>query len=155
MIVRAHSFSVFRGNGDLMYVAVQPAPRKEPAMNISVAELRERLLPVTLPLLAVPAVAVWQPDAVANRFVNKIGVDGVDFRLSNLLDTVLKPAAGAGKVEINNLIIAIVALVMLGALVYFLFGILRTLGGRRGGIEAVGQVVFALIVGIAGLEVLS
>jgi hypothetical protein len=117
--------------------------------------LRDRLLLLTLTPLAAAAAAGLQVDAVANRFVNKVGVDGVEFRLSNLIDTVLKPAAGAGKVEINNLIIAIVALVMLGALVYFLFGILRTLGGRRGGIEAVGQVVFALIIGIAGLEVLS
>jgi hypothetical protein len=96
-----------------------------------------------------------QPDAVANRFVNKLGVDGVDFRISNLIDTVLKPAAGAGKVEINNLIVAVVALVLLGAIIYFLFGVLKTLGGRRGGVETVGQVVFALIIGIAGLEVLS
>jgi hypothetical protein len=117
--------------------------------------LRERLLLVALTPLAAAAAAGLQLDAVANRFINKVGVDGVDFRLSNLIDTVLKPAAGAGKVEISNLIVAIVALVMLGALVYFMFGILRTLGGRRGGIEAVGQVVFALIIGIAGLEVLS
>ncbi len=119
------------------------------------AALRDRLLLVALTPLAAAGTAGLQLDAVANRFVNKVGVDGVNFRLSNLIDTVLKPAAGAGKVEIRNLIVAIVALVMLGALVYFMFGILRTLGGRRGGIETVGQVVFALIVGIAGLEVLS
>ena len=119
------------------------------------AALRDRLLLVALTPLAAAATAGLQLEAVANRFVNKVGVDGVNFRLSNLIDTVLKPAAGAGKVEIRNLIVAIVALVMLGALVYFMFGILRTLGGRRGGIETVGQVVFALIVGIAGLEVLS
>jgi hypothetical protein len=117
--------------------------------------LGDRLLLVALMPLGAASAAGLQLDAVANRFVNKVGVDGVDFRLSNLIDTVLKPAAGAGKVEISNLIVAIVALVMLGALVYFMFGILRTLGGRRGGIEAVGQVVFALIIGIAGLEVLS
>jgi hypothetical protein len=127
-------------------------------MNLSVRvrdTLRDRLPLVALAPLAALQGTGPQLDAVANRFVNKLGVDGVDFRLSKLVDTVLKPAAGAGKVEINNLIIAIVALVMLGAVVYFLFGILKTLGGRRGGIEAVGQVVFALIVGIAGLEVLS
>ena len=107
-----------------------------------------------LPVALVLASSV-QPQAVANRFVNKLGVEGVDFRVSKLVDTVLKPAAGAGKVEINNLIIAIVALVLLGAIVYFLFGVLRTMGGRRGGVETLGQVVFALIVGIAGLEVLS
>jgi hypothetical protein len=118
-------------------------------------ELRDRLLLVAMTALAAASAAGLQLDAVANRFVNKVGVDGVEFRLSNLIDTVLKPAAGAGKVEISNLIVAIIALVMLGALVYFMFGILRTLGGRRGGIEAVGQVVFALIIGIAGLEVLS
>jgi hypothetical protein len=116
---------------------------------------RDRLVVMALAPVAAVSGASPQLDAVANRFVNKLGVDGVDFRLSKLVDTVLKPAAGAGKVEINNLIIAIVALVMLGAVVYFLFGILKTLGCRRGGIEAVGQVVFALIVGIAGLEVLS
>jgi hypothetical protein len=109
----------------------------------------------TVGLLAPIAATNLQLDAVANRFVNKLGVKGVNFRLSNLVDTVLKPAAGAGKVEINDLIVAIVALVMLGAVVFFLFGILKTLGGRRGGLEAVGQVVFALIIAIAGLEVLA
>ena len=116
--------------------------------------LRELLLAAVGPL-ALLAATNSQLDAVANRFVNKLGVKGVNFRLSNLVDTVLKPAAGAGKVEINDLIIAIVALVMLGAIVYFLFGVLKTLGGRRGGLEAVGQVVFALIIAIAGLEVLA
>jgi len=119
------------------------------------ASLRERLLAVALIPLALVAAAGLAPDAVANRFVNKLGVKGVSFRLSSLVDTVLKPAAGAGKVEINQLIVAVVALVILGAIVYFLFGILKTLGGRRGGVEALGQVVFALIVGIAGLEVLA
>jgi hypothetical protein len=110
----------------------------------------------TLPVASATLLAVCgQPDAVANRFVDKLGVDGVNFKVSNLIDTVLKPAAGAGKVEINDLIVAIVALVLLGAIVYFLFGVLKTLGGRRGGVETVGQVVFALIIGIAGLEVLA
>jgi hypothetical protein len=139
-------------------VALDRTPERNRAMGISPpspAALSDGLPLVALTPLAAAASAGLQLDAVANRFVNKLGVSDVDFRLSNLVDTVLKPAAGAGKVEINNLIIAIVALVMLGALVYFLFGILRTLGGRRGGIEAVGQVVFALIIGIAGLEVLS
>ena len=126
-----------------------------PSLPVCLNVVGDRLLagfafPVAL-LLAGSA----QPQAVANRFVNKLGVEGVDFRVSRLVDTVLKPAAGAGKVEINNLIIAIVALVLLGAIVYFLFGVLRTMGGRRGGVETLGQVVFALIVGIAGLEVLS
>lgn len=116
--------------------------------------LRELLLAAVGPL-ALLAATNSQLDAVANRFANKLGVKGVNFRLSNLVDTVLKPAAGAGKVEINDLIVAIVALVMLGAIVYFLFGVLKTLGGRRGGLEAVGQVVFALIIAIAGLEVLA
>jgi hypothetical protein len=95
------------------------------------------------------------PAAVADRFVKKLGVTGVDFSLSRLLDTLLKPAGGAGKSEISDLIVAIVALVLLGAIVYFLFGILRTMTGRRGGVEVVGQVVFALIMGIAVLSVLS
>jgi hypothetical protein len=127
-------------------------------MSIPIPRLNlERDLPLLATASPVVAIAVSgvQLNAVANRFVNKLGVEGVDFRLSGLVDTVLKPAAGAGKVEINNLIVAIVALVMLGAIVYFLFGVLKTLGGRRGGVEAVGQVVFALIVAIAGLEVLA
>lgn len=127
-------------------------------MSIPIPRLHlERHLPLLATATPVVAVAVSgvQLNAVANRFVNKLGVNGVDFRLSGLVDTVLKPAGGAGKVEINNLIVAIVALVMLGAIVYFLLGVLKTLGGRRGGVEAVGQVVFALIVAIAGLEVLA
>ena len=96
-----------------------------------------------------------QLEAVANRFVNKLGVEGVNFKLSALIDTVLKPAAGAGKVEIRNLIVAVVALVLLGAVVYFLFSVLGTMSGRRGGLEGVGRVIFALIIGIAGLEVLA
>lgn len=119
------------------------------------AALRDRLALACLAPLALAVSLGVQPSAVANRFVNKLGVDGVNFRLSNLVDTVLAPAAGAGKVEINQLIVAIVALVMLAAIVFFLFGILQTMGGRRGGIEAIGKVVFALIIGIAGLEVLS
>lgn len=92
---------------------------------------RDRLLLAVLAPLALAASWGVQPSAVANRFVNKLGVNGVNFRLSNLVDTVLAPAAGAGKVEINQLIIAIVALVMLAAIVFFLFGILKTMGGRR------------------------
>jgi hypothetical protein len=125
-----------------------------PSVPARINSLRELLLAAVGPL-ALLAATNSQLDAVANRFVNKLGVKGVNFRLSNLVDTVLKPAAGAGKVEINDLIVAIVALVMLGAIVYFLFGVLKTLGGRRGGLEAVGQVVFALIIAIAGLEVLA
>jgi hypothetical protein len=117
--------------------------------------LSERLaLLVAAPLIVVVTV-LSQPNAVANRFVNKVGIKGVNFRLSSLVDTVLKPAAGAGKVEIENLITALVAVVLLGAIVFFLFGIFKTASGRRGGIETVGQVVYALIIGIAGLEVLS
>jgi hypothetical protein len=116
--------------------------------------MRERAPLLGAALTAPLAIAV-HTDAVANRFVDKLGVTGVDFSVSHLIDTVLKPASGAGKAEISNLIVAIVALVLLGAVVYFLFGVLRTMGGRRGGVETVGQVVFALIIGIAGLEILS
>jgi len=126
-----------------------------PSVSPYLTAVRERVL-VAAAASMVPVLAISvHPDAVANRFVDKLGVDGVDFRVSTLIDTVLKPAAGAGKVEINDLIVAIVALVLLGAVVYFLFGVLRTMGGRRGGVETVGQVVFALIIGIAGLEILS
>jgi hypothetical protein len=128
-------------------------------MDLSVSHIltaaRERALVAAAASQAPLPASSLHPAAVANRFVDKLGVDGVDFRVSSLIDTVLKPAAGAGKVEINDLIVAIVALVLLGAVVYFLLGVLRTIGGRRGGVETVGQVVFALIIGIAGLEVLS
>ncbi len=126
-----------------------------PSLPVCLNVVGDRLLAASALPGALLLAGSAQPQAVANRFVNKLGVEGVDFRVSRLVDTVLKPAAGAGKVEINNLIIAIVALVLLGAIVYFLFGVLRTMGGRRGGVETLGQVVFALIVGIAGLEVLS
>jgi hypothetical protein len=146
------------GRGNVDVVAAIDRERSRP-MGLSVSHAliaaRERMLVAAAasmaPLLAISV----HTDAVANRFVDKLGVDGVDFRVSSLIDTVLRPAAGAGKVEINNLIIAIVALVLLGAVVYFLFGVLRTIGGRHGGVETVGQVVFALIIGIAGLEILS
>jgi Flp pilus assembly pilin Flp len=117
--------------------------------------LRDRLAALAAMPLVIAAGLTVHTDAVANRFVNKVGVSGINFRLSSLVDTVLKPASGAGKVEINNLIVALVALVLLGAIVFFLFGVLKTMGGRRGGIETLGQVVFALVVGIAGLEVLA
>jgi hypothetical protein len=119
------------------------------------ASAKERLRLAGIAVLASLGASGLQLDAVANRFVNKLGVDGVNFKLSGLIDTVLKPAAGAGKVEIKNLIVAIVALVLLGAVVYFLFSVLGTMSGRRGGIEGVGRVIFALIIGIAGLEVLA
>jgi ABC-type multidrug transport system permease subunit len=117
---------------------------------------RDRLSALAI-IAVVGVVAAGAPitDAVANRFVSKLGVSGVSFSLSNLLDTLLKPAGGAGKSEINELIVAIVALVLLSAIVYFLFGVMRTLMGRRGGVEVVGQVVFALIMGIAVLSVLA
>jgi hypothetical protein len=126
--------------------------------------LRERLaLAALCPAVLVVswlAAAGLHNHAVANRLIDKLGVSdldggGIRFGLSSLVDTVLKPAGGAGKVEISALITAIVGLVLLGAIVFFLFGILKTVGGRRGGLEAVGTVVFALVVGIAGLEVLA
>ena len=118
------------------------------------AALRDRLALACLAPLALAAGWQLQLGAVANKFVEKLGVDGVRFGVKELVDTVLKPALGAGKPEIMTLIIAIVALVILAAIVYFIFAILQTMGGRRGGIEAIGRVVFALIVGIAFLEVL-
>jgi len=123
------------------------------------ATLRDRLaLAVLLPaVVAVSALtaAGLRTDAVAQRFVDKLGVDGVSLRLSDLVATVLAPAEGAGQSEINRLLVAVVAIVLLGAFVYFLLAIFKTLGGRRGGVESILTVVFALVVGIAGLEVLS
>jgi hypothetical protein len=127
-----------------------------PVFRSSCADRRNGWLHLAgVSLIATLGATGLQLDAVANRFVNKLGVEGVNFKLSGLIDTVLKPAAGAGKVEIKNLIVAIVALVLLGAVVYFLFSVLGTMSGRRGGIEGVGRVIFALIIGIAGLEVLA
>ena len=126
-----------------------------PSLAAFMTRVREWLPAAATAPLMPPFVFALRPDAVANRFVDKLGVDGVNFRMSSLIDTVLKPAAGAGEVEITNLIVAIIALVLLGAIVYFMLGVLRTIGGRRGGIETLGQVVFALIFGIAGLEILS
>ncbi len=105
-------------------------------------------------LLATVGAFAFQPDVVANKLIKKIGVN-INFKLDSLITTVLKPADGAGGSEIKALIIAIVALVFIGAIVYFLFGILSTLGGRRGGIEKVGAVVFALVAGVAIFEVIT
>ena len=121
----------------------------------SLPALRTYLLTASLIPVGALAVVNAHSDAIANRFVNKLGVTGVNFRLSNLLDTALRPADGAGKRELTNLIVAIIALVLLAAIVFFLFGVMKTMGGRRGGIESVGQVAFALIVGIAGLEIVA
>jgi len=117
--------------------------------------LRTYLVAASMIPLGALATLNMHTDAIANRFVSKLGVTGVNFRLSNLLDTALKPAGGAGKIEISNLITAIIALVLLAAIVFFLFGLIRMMSGQRGGLEAVGQVAFALIVGIAGLEVVA
>ncbi len=116
------------------------------------------LLGLSLVPLGALAVLGAQADTVANKFTAKLGLvggDGVKFGITDLLDQVLAPADGAGKVEIKSLILAIIALTILGGIVYFLFGILKTMGGRRGGIETLGQVIFALIVGIAGLQILA
>jgi len=106
-------------------------------------------------LLCALGAASFQPDAVATKFVKKLGIGGLSFRLDNILNVVLKPAGGAGLPEIKDLVIAIVALIFLGAIVYFAFGILSTMGGRRGGIEKVGAVIFSLIFGIAALEIIG
>lgn len=111
------------------------------------------LLP--LGLLGALGALGFQTDAVATKFVQKIGVSGVDFKLDHLITVVLKPAGGAGGTQIRDLIIAIIALVLLAAIVYFAFGIMATMGGRRGGVEKVGTVIFALVVGIAALEIIS
>lgn len=131
-------------------------------MSISLAPmaaLRRRLAALRLyamgALVALATAAAMAPDAVATRFVEKLGVGGTDFRLSSLLKTALAPAEGAGESEIMNLLKATVAVVLLGAFVYFLVAIFKTVGGRRGGVESILTIVFALIVGIAGLEVLG
>lgn len=116
---------------------------------------RTRLLAAALIPLGLLATLGAQADAIANRFVAKIGVGGINFKLDNLLNVVLRPAGGAGKSEIRDLIVAIIALVLLTAICVFAFGVMKTMSGRRGGLEAIGQVVFALIIGIAGFSVLA
>ena len=132
-------------------------PRKELTVSAqsSVSRVRTSLLALSVTMMGALVMAGAQTEAIANRFVRKIGISGVSFNVDALLNTVLKPASGAGKTEIRNLIIAIIALVLLTAICVFAFGIMKMMGGRRGGIEAVGQVVFALIVGIAGFSVLA
>ncbi len=133
-------------------------------MSISLPRLgalRNRAAPV----VAYPMVVVvaWlatvnlQLGAVAEKLVAKLGVmeGNPDLGLLSLVGTILAPADGAGLAEISNLLKAIVALVLLGAFVYFLLAIFQTMGGRRGGVESVLQVVFALVIGIAGIEVLA
>ena len=102
-----------------------------------------------------PVAACAQIQAVATRFVDKLGVEGLDFKLSSLIKTALKPAGGAGQREINDLLVAGIAVVLVGAICFFLVSVFRTFGGRRGGVEGVVQVVFALVMAIAGLEVIS
>ena len=128
------------------------------------AALRDRIaLAVLVPAvvaLAVLSAAGTSAQAVANRFIDKVGASdlgggGLEFGLGSLLKKVLQPAGGAGLGEISTLITAMISLVLLGAIVYFVFGILKTVSGRRGGVEPILTVVFALIVGIAGLEVLA
>ncbi len=115
----------------------------------------EALALVPAVLVAAPAAVSFQPDAVATKFVNKLGIGGLSFKLDNILNVVLKPAGGAGLPEIKDLVIAIVALIFLGAIVYFAFGILSTMGGRRGGVEKVGAVIFSLVFGIAALSIIG
>ncbi|MDQ3710287.1 MAG: hypothetical protein M3387_13460 [Actinomycetota bacterium] len=117
------------------------------------------------PMVAYPAVVVaaWlatanlHTSAVAGKLVNKLGVmEGKpDLGLLSLVGTILKPADNAGRSEITTLIQATVALVLLGAFVFFLLAIFQTMGGRRGGVERVLTVVFALVIAVAGLEVLA
>lgn len=133
-------------------------------MSISLprlAALRDRAAPVVL----YPSVVVmaWLATmnlhlgAVAEKLVAKLGVmEGrPDLGLLSLVGTILEPADDAGRSEITTLIQAIVAVVLLGAFIYFLLAIFQTMGGRRGGVESILQVVFALVIGIAGIEVLA
>lgn len=95
------------------------------------------------------------PQAVATKFVDKLGVVGLDFKVDSLLRSILAPADNAGKSDITSLITALIALVLLAAIVYFLLGLIRVLRGTRGGAEMVGQVVVALVMGIAVFQVLA
>lgn len=117
--------------------------------------LRDWLIAASFLPVGVLIAANVHCEAVANKLVDRLGAKGVNWGIDSMIKTVLAPAQGAGEAKIKNIMLAIVALVLLGALVFFLFGVFRTLGGRRGGIEAVGQVLFAIILAIAGLEILE
>ncbi len=118
---------------------------------------------LSLPLVALGLLALVgiQADAVANRFTQKLGlvggesIGGGPLNVTRLLNKVLEPAEGAGSRELKALIFALIALVVLGGIVYFVLAMIKLMGGKRGGLEGVGQVVVAFIVGIAVLEVLA
>jgi len=90
--------------------------------------LRDRRLPLALAPVALIASWQLQSSAVANRSAEDLGVEGVGFSLSDLGNVVLEPAGGAGQEEIMHLIVAIVTLVSLAAIAYFVFGIRKTMG---------------------------
>ena len=117
--------------------------------------LREWLIAASLVPLTLAIVAGVRLDAVANKFADNLGANGIKFGMDSLITKALAPADGAGADKIRNLLIAAVAIVLLGGLVFFLLSVFRTLGGRRGGLEGVGQVLFAIILAIAGLEILE
>jgi hypothetical protein len=124
-------------------------------ISTRVASLREWLIAASLVPLTLAVAAGVRLDAVATKFATELGTPEIKFEMNDLIDKALAPANGAGKEKIKGLIIASVALVLLGGLVFFLLSIFRTLGGRRGGLEGVGQVLFAIILAIAGLEILK
>jgi hypothetical protein len=125
-------------------------------LSLRAVSPRDWLTAVSLIPLTAFVIVDTHVDAVANKLIQSLGVSNeVKWGLNGMIKTVLAPAEGAGEQKIKNLLFAVIALVLLGALVFFLFGVFRTLGGRRGGIESVGQVLFAIILAIAGLEILE
>ncbi len=124
-------------------------------ISTRVASLREWLIAASLVPLTLAVAASVRLDAVATKFAEELGTSEIKFEMDDLVTKALAPADGAGKEKIKGLIIASVALVLLGGLVFFLLSVFRTLGGRRGGLEGVGQVLFAIILAIAGLEILK
>lgn len=125
-------------------------------LSLRAESVRDWLTAACLIPMAALVIIETHVDAVANKLIQSLGVTNeVKWGLNGMIKTVLAPADGAGEQKIKNLLFAVIALVLLGAVVFFLFGVFRTLGGRRGGIEAVGQVLFAIILAIAGLEILE
>lgn len=99
-------------------------------------------------------------DAVAGKVIDQIGLpkiagQGLKFDVNSLVTALLRPADGAGQSTVVSAIVAVFALLFLSAIVYFVFGLIQGLRGARGGIETAASVVAALVIAIAGFQVLA
>jgi hypothetical protein len=95
------------------------------------------------------------PQAVADKVVKAIGVDGVEFKINSLISKLLAPADNAGSSTITSLITAVIALLFLAAIVYLVLGLIQSIRGTRGGVETVAQVVIGLVFAVAAFQILA